>query len=165
MLIESFIFTAIPMPIIVRLITISLHVQAPVGNASKKPKVATKVSSVFGNDSDEDSWSLPEGGSTCMENDFKGPMGVWDAMYVSPSVVPLAWSRYEWWASGQPHMNKQELEHSPANCMDWRVHCARNLYYSCWIFESYLYQFVLAVGQCPLIWRRPFLVFTIIVGF
>jgi len=55
MLIESFIFTAIPMPIIVRLITISLHVQAPVGNASKKPKVATKVSSVFGNDSDEDS--------------------------------------------------------------------------------------------------------------
>jgi len=29
--------------------------KAPVGNASKKPKVATKVSSVFGNDSDEDS--------------------------------------------------------------------------------------------------------------
>ena len=86
-------------------------------------------------------------------------------MYVSPSVVPLAWSRYEWWASGQPHMNKQELEHSPENCMDRRVHCARNLYYSCWIFESYLYQFVLAVGQCPLIWRRALLVCTIIVGF
>jgi len=29
--------------------------KVPVGNASKKPKVATKVSSVFGNDSDEDS--------------------------------------------------------------------------------------------------------------
>ncbi|RCV32556.1 hypothetical protein SETIT_7G012400v2 [Setaria italica] len=29
--------------------------KAPVGNASKRPKVATKVSSVFGNDSDEDS--------------------------------------------------------------------------------------------------------------
>ncbi|KAL6650267.1 hypothetical protein ACP70R_009192 [Stipagrostis hirtigluma subsp. patula] len=29
--------------------------KAPVGNTSKKPKVATKVSSVFGNDSDEDS--------------------------------------------------------------------------------------------------------------
>ncbi|CAN6227394.1 unnamed protein product, partial [Urochloa humidicola] len=29
--------------------------KAPVGNVSKKPKVATKVSSVFGNDSDEDS--------------------------------------------------------------------------------------------------------------
>ncbi|KAF8641604.1 hypothetical protein HU200_067795 [Digitaria exilis] len=29
--------------------------KAPVGNASKKPKVLTKVSSVFGNDSDEDS--------------------------------------------------------------------------------------------------------------
>ncbi|KAK3145341.1 hypothetical protein QOZ80_4AG0327560 [Eleusine coracana subsp. coracana] len=28
--------------------------KAPVGNSSKKPKVATKVSSVFGNDSDED---------------------------------------------------------------------------------------------------------------
>ncbi|CAL5028974.1 unnamed protein product [Urochloa decumbens] len=28
--------------------------KAPVGNVSKKPKVATKVSSVFGNDSDED---------------------------------------------------------------------------------------------------------------
>lgn len=29
--------------------------KAPVGNTSKKPKVATKVSSVFGNDSDEES--------------------------------------------------------------------------------------------------------------
>ncbi|KAF8647699.1 hypothetical protein HU200_065338 [Digitaria exilis] len=29
--------------------------KAPVGNASKKPKVLTKVSSVFGNDSDDDS--------------------------------------------------------------------------------------------------------------
>lgn len=61
------------LPIIVKVTPFSLHVQAPVGNASKRPKVATKVSSVFGNDSDEDSWSLLESGSTYKENDFKDP--------------------------------------------------------------------------------------------
>ncbi|CAD6264329.1 unnamed protein product [Miscanthus lutarioriparius] len=40
---------------IVKLTTFSLQVQVLVGSASKKPKVATKVSSVFGNESDEDS--------------------------------------------------------------------------------------------------------------
>ena len=58
---------------IVKLTTFSLQVQVLVGSASKKPKVATKVSSVFGNESDEDSWSLPEGGSAYKENNIKGP--------------------------------------------------------------------------------------------
>uniref|UniRef100_A0A453A6V2 Uncharacterized protein n=1 Tax=Aegilops tauschii subsp. strangulata TaxID=200361 RepID=A0A453A6V2_AEGTS len=31
-----------------------MNAQAPVGNMSKKPKIATKVPSVFGNDSDEE---------------------------------------------------------------------------------------------------------------
>lgn len=52
----SFSFTATPMSIITaKLTTFSLQVQVLVGSASKKPKVATKVSSVFGNESDEDS--------------------------------------------------------------------------------------------------------------
>ena len=136
MLIESFIFTAIPMPIIVRLITISLHVQAPVGNASKKPKVATKVSSVFGNDSDEDSWSLPEGGRTCAENDFKGPMGMWDAMYVSPSVVPLVWSCYGWWHLDSLIWTNRNLSTTPPIVWTWGYIVQGNLYYSRWVLKA-----------------------------
>ena len=136
MLIESFIFTAIPMPIIVRLITISLHVQAPVGNASKKPKVATKVSSVFGNDSDEDSWSLPEGGRTCAENDFKGPMGMWDAMYVSPSVVPLAWSCYGWCHLDSLIWTNRNLSTAPPIVWSWGYIVQGNLYYSRWVLKA-----------------------------
>jgi hypothetical protein len=79
---------------------------------------------------------LPEGGRTCAENDFKGPMGMWDAMYVSPSVVPLAWSSYGWWHLDSLIWTNRNLSTAPPIVWTWGYIVQGNLYYSRWVLKA-----------------------------
>lgn len=145
-----------PMPIIVKLTTFSLHVQVLVGSASKKPKVATKVSSVFSNESDEDSWSLPEGGSAYTRKT------AWKAHENSRCHVCIAFCRVTGLApplrilasSQQPHMNKLGLENSTTNFMNFWGHIVQGNLFVAGFWKLFI---AIALGsrQCPSIWDTP----------